>query len=185
MKKAIVRFGSLYVFNVVVLLLIGLLLPNVRVGWNALWASVVLTLGALLLKPVLMRAFRRVAAKSAGSRTRVGEKVVQYALVFVVELIIWMLTVWFSGVDVRGWFWGYILPPVILLIGWMIYDVIDDRVEARAGEVYERVSGGRAARGAGGAPGRGTAPEAPAATAGRQELKDGLTPEQRKLLDEL
>ena len=42
MKKWIVRFGSLLVFNVAVLLVIGWLTPA-KVGWSAIWAGVVLT----------------------------------------------------------------------------------------------------------------------------------------------
>ena len=30
-----------------------------------------------------------------------------------------------SGVNVGGWFWGYALPPLILLIGWV--DLRGDR----------------------------------------------------------
>ena len=70
MKNGIVRFAALYVFNVVVLLLIGLLLPGVSVGLNALWASVILTLAALFVKPLLSGAFRKSAAKSAADRTK-------------------------------------------------------------------------------------------------------------------
>jgi len=173
MKKQIVRFLSLYVFNAAVLLLIGLLMSSVRVGWHALWASVVLTLATLALKPVLLRIFRGAAARSAPTRTKVGEKTVQYALVLVVELIVWTLTVWSSGVSVSGWFWGYLLPPVYLLIAWVIYDQVDDRIESKTGEVYDtvhaKVRGGRVA----------DAPAAPPAS------DDGLTPEQRRMLDEL
>lgn len=180
MKNAIVRFASLYVFNLVVLLAIGLVLPPVRVGLHALWAAVILTLAALLLKPALSGAFRRWAAGSSAERTRVGEKVVQYVLVYLVELIIWMLTVWFSGVSVRGFFWGYVIPPLILLIGWVIYDRLDDRMQARAGDLYDgmrtKVRGG---------PAPSEAPETPQTRAGRAELDDGLTAEQRRMLDEL
>ncbi|RZI96103.1 MAG: hypothetical protein EOO67_01180 [Microbacterium sp.] len=182
MKSWIVRFVSLYVFNVAVLLLIGALLTSVRVGWAALWASVVLTAATIWLKPVITRMFAGATKKSASQRTAVGEKVVQYASVFVVELIVWMLVVVFSGVDVRGWFWGYLLPPLFLLIAWMIYDVVDDRIEARAGSLYDR------ARNRGGAPAAGvTTAEAapPVSRDARQEASDGLTPEQRRMLDEL
>ena len=41
MKKWIVRFASLLVFNIVVLLVIGFLTPA-RVGWSALWAGIVM-----------------------------------------------------------------------------------------------------------------------------------------------
>lgn len=182
MKNGIVRFAALYVFNVVVLLLIGLLFPNVSVGLHALWAAVVLTLAALFVKPVLGGLFRRSTAKGSANRSRAGEKAVQYALVYVVELIVWVLTVWLSGVTVTGFFWGYVLPPLFLLIGWMIYDQVDDRLRAKAGQLYDsvqaRVSGGSG-------PSSAAAPDSPAAAAGRDELKDGLTPEQRRLLDGL
>lgn len=188
MKNWIVRAVSLYVFNVVVLLLIGLLMSSVSVGWNALWAAVILTLATLALKPTLLRMFRGAASKSAQTRTKVGEKIVQYVLVFIVELIVWVLTVWLSGVDVRGWFWGYVLPPLYLLIAWVIYDLVDDRIEARAGAVFDtvqsKVKGGRASTPSGSdAAASGT--QSRATGAARDELNDGLTPEQRRMLDEL
>lgn len=184
MKKWAVRAVSLYVFNVVVLLLIGWLMSSVSVGWNALWAAVILTLATLALKPTLLKVFRGAAAKSTQTRTKVGEKVVQYVLVFVVELIVWVLTVLLSGVNVHGWFWGYVLPPVYLLIAWVIYDVIDDRVEAKAGAVFDsvqsKVKGGRVSSA------DASAPAASSQTAAaREELKDGLTPEQRRMLNDL
>lgn len=190
MKNGIIRFASLYVFNVAVLLLIGLFLPSVRVGFHALWAAVILTLAALFIKPTLTRLFRRSAAKSAAERTGFGEKVVQYMLVYAVEIVIWVLTVWFSAVSVRGFLWGYLLPPLLLLLGWVVYDQVDDALRKKTGEVYDSVQArlrGRSSASAAPAPSdaRGAAPESPATRAGRSELDDGLTPEQRRLLDEL
>ena len=184
MKNGIVRFAALYVFNVAALLLIGLLQPGVSVGLTALWASVVLTLAALFVKPLLAGAFRRSAAKSAAERTKTGEKIVQYVLVYLVELIIWVLTVWLSGVRASG-FWAFVLPPLALLFGWMIYDQIDDRLRAKAGEIYEsvqaRMKGGTKTAPSAAAP----VPETPETRAARDELGDGLTAEQRRMLDEL
>ncbi|UGS28230.1 hypothetical protein K8F61_08765 [Microbacterium resistens] len=191
MRKWVVRIASLYVFTVVVLLVIGWLMPTVSVGWHALWAGVVLTAAALAVKPLLTRVFRNAAARSSRTRSRAGEKAVQYALVFAVELVVWILTVWFSGVHVRGWFWGYVLPPLILLIAWVVYDAIDDRVEAKAGELYD-AAGARLGRGGMSGPQANAPAQAPpsaadhaARTQGRAELDDGLTPEQRRMLDEL
>lgn len=146
MKSWVVRFLSLYVFNVVVLLLIGLLLPSVRVGWAALWAGVILTAATIWLKPLVTRLFTGAAKKSASQRTFVGEKLVQYGIVFVVELIVWILVVVFSGIDVRGWFWGWVIPPILLLLAWVVYDLVDDRIEARTGSLYDRATGGGGAR---------------------------------------
>ena len=188
MKNWVIRAVSLYVFNVVVLLLIGLLMSSVSVGWNALWAAVILTLATLALKPALLRMFRGAASKSAQTRTKVGEKVVQYVLVFVVELIVWVLTVWLSGVDVRGWFWGYVLPPLYLLLAWVVYDLIDDRIEARTGAVFDtvqsKVRGGKDST-TGRADATATGPQTNATAAAREELDNGLTPEQRRMLDGL
>jgi hypothetical protein len=183
MKNAIVRFVALYVFTAAVLLAIGVLLPGVRVGLHALWAAVILTLAALFVKPLLSGAFRRAAAKSATERTKLGEKTVQYALVYLVELIIWVATVMFSGVSARG-FWGYALPPLILLVGWIVYDRVDDVIHRKTGEVYDAVQSRVTGRTA--ATTTHPAPDSSATTEGRRELKDdGLTAEQRRMLDEL
>ena len=184
MRKWIVRFVTLLVFNIVVLLLIGFLTPA-RVGWAALWAGIVMTALVLWVKPLIHRWFQSMAAKSAGQRTRAGEAVVQFLLVLAIAFIVWILTVVFSRVSVGGGvfglFFGYIVPPVIIAIGWAVYAAIDDRVEARAGALYDRATGNRATEGS------STAPAVPSASgaAGRRELKDGLTDEQRRMLDEL
>lgn len=178
------RFASLYIFDLVVLLLIGWLTPGVSVGWAAFWAAVILTAATIWLKPLIRRWFRGMAAKSQNRRTKIGEKLVQYGLVFVVALIVWVLVVVLTRVNVSGWFWGYVLPPVALLIAWAIYDLIDDRIESRAGALYDsattRVRGGQSTVDA-----VAQAPDSPAPSAGRRELKDGLTDEQRRMLDEL
>lgn len=179
MKTWVVRFASLYAFNVVVLLLIGLLSPAVAVGWSALWASIVLTAATIWLKPLITKGFAGAARSSASQRTAAGEKLVQYGIVFVVELIIWVLVVMFSGVNVRGFFWGWVIPPIFLLIAWIVYDRVDDAIEAKTGSLYDRATGGIR--------GSQPAPAAPSAATrdGAAELKDGLTAEQRKMLDDL
>ncbi|KJL26988.1 hypothetical protein RL72_00727 [Microbacterium azadirachtae] len=173
MKNLIVRFASLYVFDVVVLLVIGWLTPA-RVGLHALWAAVILTLAALFLKPLL--------TKAATSLSASGTKFVQYLAVFAVELVVWILTVWLSGVT-AGNVWGWILPPVILLIGWVVYDQVDDALSRKAGELYDaagaRISGSRSGSRDAGAASTASTSEA------RTELDDGLTPEQRRMFDEL
>lgn len=182
MKTWIVRFASLYAFNLVVLLLIGLLLPSVSVGWAALWSSVLLTAATIWLKPLISKLFTGAANKSAGQRTAAGETLVQYGIVFVVDLLIWIFVVIFSGVRVGGFFWGWVIPPIVLLIAWIIYDRVDDRIQATAGDLYDKAEAGiRGTR-------RSTATTgaAPAVDpAVRQELNDGLTPEQRRMLDDL
>lgn len=181
MRKWIVKFGSLLVFNVVVLLVIGWLTPA-RVGWSALWAGIVLTAATIWIKPLITQWFRSRAARSASQRTKAGEKVVQFFLVLLVALIVWILTVLLSGVTVTGFLWGYVLPPVFLLIAWAIYDAIDDRVETHADALYAKATGTEPVAKADAAASVSPSTDTRAA---RRELQDGLTDEQRKMLDDL
>ena len=142
MKKWIVRFGALYVFNLVVLLVIVLIAPGVDVGWGLLWAAVVLTLASLWVKPLITKAFANRAAKSSGQRGKNTQTLVRWGTVYVVELIVWVIVVLFSSVTVDNWFWGYLLPPIIFLIGWAIYAAIEDRVEAKADALYDQAHAG-------------------------------------------
>lgn len=184
MKKWVARFFSLLVFNIVVLLVVGWLTPA-RVGWAALWAGIVLTALSIWIKPLVEKWFRSMAAKSANQRTKAGEMLVEALLAFAVALLVWIVTVVFTGVSVGGGlfgaFWGWVLPPVILLIGWAVYAAIDDRIETHAGALYDRATGARAGT-VDAAPPAAPSPEA---AAGRRERNDGLTDEQRRMLDEL
>ena len=65
MKKWVVRFLSLLVFDVVVLLVIGWLTPA-RVGWSALWAGVILTALTIWIKPLIHGMFQSMAAEVGG-----------------------------------------------------------------------------------------------------------------------
>ena len=184
MKKWVVRFLSLLVFNIVVLLIVGWLTPA-RVGWAALWAGIVMTALVIWIKPLVEKWFRSMAAKSANQRTKAGEKLVEFLLAFAVAFLVWIVTVVFTGVSIGGGifgaFWGWVIPPVILLIGWAIYGAIDDKVETHAGTLYDKATGSKAAGTDAAAP----PIPSPEASAARRERNDGLTDEQRRMLDEL
>ena len=189
MRSWIVRFVSLYVFDVVVLLLIGALTPGVRVGWSALWAGVILAAATLWLKPLVHRWFLSLAARSASRRSRFSEKLVQYLLVLAVAAIIWVLLVVFTGVAVGGFFflWGWVSPPLFLTLAWAVYDLVDDRIEARTGALYDRARGGARSTESGSATAPPIPPAPGAGSAGTSPARrdDGLTAEQRRLFDEL
>lgn len=183
MKTWIVKIASLYVFDVLVLLVIGAVLPKVQIGWAALWGGVILTAATLWVKPAIGSLFRRVAANRGRSLSTAARKVVEYAIVFVVALVVWALVVLLTNVSVQGLVWAWIVPPLLLLVAWAIYDAIDDALHKRAGAVYDRAAAGI---------GRDREPAEPvdprrqsAVDAGRREMADGLTDEQRKLLDDL
>ena len=133
----LIRFVTLYVFDVAVLLVIGLILPQVSVGWSALWAAVVLALATTWVKPALRRWLGSRAERSSRDLTRTGAKLVQGVVVLLVAAIVWVLVVVLSGVTVAGLLWGWVVPPLLLVIAWLIYDAIDDRLEAQAGRLWD------------------------------------------------
>lgn len=185
MKTWIVRFVALYVFNVIVLLLIGALLPSVRVGWSALWASVILTIATLWVTPAVRRVLDRATGETRRRVPRASAKAIEYATTFVVALIVWLLVTFLSGVSARG-FIGFVVPPLALLLAWIVYDVVDDRFERTTGDLVDRATGGRLSPGGTASPSTATDTVAGAARdLGSREIADGLTPEQRRMLDEL
>jgi hypothetical protein len=157
---------------------------------------VILTAATIWLKPLIHRWFRSMAARSASRRSKITEKLVQYLLVLAVAAIIWILVVNITAVYVYGFFslWGWVAPPVALTIAWAVYDLVDDRVEARAGALYDRATT-RSARTGDAEPGAASIPPAPAgypgastgggAAASRPRPDDGLTDEQRRMFDQL
>lgn len=190
MRTWIVRFVALYAFNVIVLLLIGALFPSVRVGFAALWASILLTAATLWIKPAARRLIDRWTQGVRSTATATLQKVLEYATAFVVALAMWFIVVALSSVTARG-LWGYVLPALALLVAWVIYDLVDDRFEKTTADLIDRGT----ARGtpaptptSGSAPTGSTSPappRTPASDSGRRELNDGLTDEQRRMFDEL
>lgn len=178
MKKWIVRFVSMLVYNVIVLLLIGVVTPA-RVGWTALWAGIVMTVLVIWVKPLMTRWFRSMA-KSAVHLTKAGQKLVEFILAFAIAFIVWTGTVLLSSVRVVGW-WGWVLPPVLLLVGWAVYAALDDRIEAKTASLYDRAEEGIRGRRSSS---EDTLPAGEPAP-GTRDRYDGLTAEQRRMLDDL
>jgi uncharacterized membrane protein YvlD (DUF360 family) len=138
MKRWVVRVGTAFVFNVVVLLVILWLVPAVDGAWSVLWSSLVFTVATLFLKPFFHRVFLEQGEKLRDSSAGwLKGKVLTYLVSFVVALVIWILTVIFSGINVHGVFWGWVAPALIVLVGWIVYDQLDDVLEGKAGELYD------------------------------------------------
>lgn len=138
MRAWLIRFLGLYLFDLLVLVVLGWLVPNVQVGFAALWAAFILALVTMWVKPLVHAIVSKMASRPAGTRSKLAEKLVQYLIVFVVALVVWAIVVAFTGVAVQGWFWGWVIPPVALLIAWAIYDVTDDSIDRRMTSAFSR-----------------------------------------------
>lgn len=143
----VIRLVTLTLFNVAVLALIVWLLPGVRgKTFGILWGAVLLTAATIWIKPALMSVARRQVGKGAAQRSAGTQRWFASLAVFVVAFVIWLLMIWLTDLRVVGWFWGYLLPPIALLIAWWLYDVVDDQLEKTVGNAYDSASGAIAAK---------------------------------------
>lgn len=134
----VVRFGTLLVFNLLVLLIIVLFMRSVHGRpLGLLWAALVLTVATLWIKPALMRFARNRADGASANRDRAGQRFFAYLAVFAVAFVIWIGMILVTDVRVTGWFWGYLVPPLALLVAWFVYDLVDERLEEQSGRVYD------------------------------------------------
>lgn len=139
MRKWVIRLGALYVFDYIVIVVMGMAMPRVDVGpIKALWAALLLAVGTIWIKPLVRSLFDKLARDDTGQRSRFVGWLVRSVVVFGVAFVIWYLVVWLSAIDVEGYVWGYVWPPVVLLVEWWLYDAISDRFEAQAAKVYDK-----------------------------------------------
>lgn len=129
-RSWVVKTIALLLFNIVAVLVIVLLpgAAGVSIG-TVLWGAIVLTVLSLFIKPLLHRWLSDNAGQVSLSR-KLSSKALSYVILYLVALIIWFLLVIFSGVQITNFFTTLIVPPLVLLAAWFIYDLVDDRLEA-------------------------------------------------------
>lgn len=129
-RSWVVKTIALLLFNIVAVLVIVLLpgAAGVSIG-TVLWGAIVLTVLSLFIKPLLHRWLLDNAGQVSLSR-KLSSKVLSYVILYLVALIIWFLLVIFSGVQITNFLTTLIVPPLVLLAAWFIYDLVDDRLEA-------------------------------------------------------
>lgn len=131
MRRWIVRLIALYLFDLIVLVLIGLITTRVQVPFPAvLWAALILAFATMWVKPAVHGALRSLV-KREGDRTRskFAEFVVQAVIVYAVALAVWVVVVWLTNVRTEGFLSAYLLPPIALLLAWGAYSLISGAVE--------------------------------------------------------
>jgi len=129
-RSWVVKTIALLLFNIVAVLVIVLrpAAAGASIG-TVLWGAIVLTVLSLFIKPLLHRWLLDNAGQVSLSR-KLSSKVLSYVILYLVALIIWFLLVIFSGVQITNFLTTLIVPPLVLLAAWFIYDLVDDRLEA-------------------------------------------------------
>lgn len=126
----VIRVLALLIFNVGAMLVILVLPGSQGLGFgNVLWGAIVLTLLSLFIKPALTKWFSD-AAGNLSLGARLGAKAVSYLVLYLVALAIWVLIVLFSPIGFGGGLSAIIVPPLLLLLAWFVYDLVDDALEA-------------------------------------------------------
>ncbi|HCX84339.1 MAG TPA: hypothetical protein DHV14_04200 [Micrococcales bacterium] len=137
-KRWVVRLVALTLFNIAVVLAIVLIVPQVTGGLLAMiGAGIVLALATVWIRPALSRYATRKAQAGAPRRSPGTQRLVAALAVFLVAAVIWVLTVLLTDIDVHGWFWGYVVPPLVLLVAWWIYAQVVDSLEAKVASAYD------------------------------------------------
>ncbi|WP_223693568.1 phage holin family protein [Leifsonia poae] len=140
MRKWVLLVGVAFVINLILLLVVVLLLPQVKGGIGVLWAAIVLTAATVLIKPALTTFLTNRGTRLQSRASWLRGKTLTYLVDLVVTFAVFWIAVVFSSVRITsfwGWFWG----TLILWAGFIVYDLFEDRIRKRAGDLYDRATG--------------------------------------------
>lgn len=136
MRAWAIRIGIALVFNAITLWAASVL-PGIRLGGGFLWAVVVFTAATILIKPGISGLIAR-GGTSLQSRSRRAGKLLTAAAGLLATLGILILTGIFSnGFQING-IVGWAAATVVIWLASLIYNFVDDGLEARATALIER-----------------------------------------------
>ncbi|WAH96698.1 hypothetical protein [Arthrobacter sp. MMS18-M83] len=129
MRAWVIRIGIALVFNAITFWAASIL-PGVRLGGGFLWAVVVFTAATLLIKPG-MTALIAIGGASLLSRSRRSGKLLSAAAGLLATLGILIVTsIFSSGFQING-IAGWVAATVVIWLASLIYNFVDDGLEAR------------------------------------------------------
>lgn len=131
MKSLAVRIAIALVFNAITLW-VASVLPGVRPGAGFLWAVVVFTAATLVVKPLMTGLLRRRWEGRSHRNTWLASKAATSCAGLLATWAILMVTTIFSnGFRISGLI-GWVAATVVIWLASLIYDFVDDGLEARA-----------------------------------------------------
>ncbi|MFJ4207384.1 hypothetical protein ACIPY2_02825 [Paenarthrobacter sp. NPDC089675] len=140
MKSLAVRIAIALVFNAITLW-VASVLPGVRLGAGFPWAVVVFTAATLLVKPLITWLLRRRRDGRPHRNTWLAGKAATSCAGLVATWAILMVTGIFSnGFRISGLV-GWVAATVVIWLASLIYDFVDDGLEARAHEFLGGTAG--------------------------------------------
>jgi len=142
MKAWAIRTAIAFVFNAITLWAAAIL-PGIRLGNGFLWVVLLFTAASLLLRGTASGVFRRLderrrleARQEADGGLPGRSKAVRKVLVGAVGLalsfgVLWLTTAFAGGFTISGPI-GWILAAVVVWLGSIIFDAVDDGLENKA-----------------------------------------------------
>ncbi|WP_426996118.1 hypothetical protein [Pseudarthrobacter sp. N5] len=139
MKVWAIRIGIALIFNAITLW-VASVLPGIRLGGGFLGAVAIFTAATLLIKP-LITSFLTRRGEGLGSRaTWLRGKALTVIVGLLATLGILMLTgIFSSGFNISG-LTGWVLATVVIWAASLVYDFVDDGLEARARKLIDGIS---------------------------------------------
>lgn len=136
-RNWVIRLVSLYIFSFVAFLLLGFINSSFSNGFfHLFWSALIFTLATVFVKPIVSSFAQKTAEGLKQGKTSTAARVIEYVAVFAVALVIWLILSVLGAAQNPHWF-SWILSPVLLLVAWAIYDVVDEKIEAQVAKGYD------------------------------------------------
>ncbi|WP_347107727.1 hypothetical protein AAHB33_12045 [Paenarthrobacter sp. S56] len=131
MKSLAVRIAIALVFNAITLW-VASVLPGVRLGAGFLWAVVVFTAATLLVKPAVLGLLHGHLTTRRDRSSWLRGKAATLSAGLLTTLAVLVITSLFSNAFRITGVFGWVAATVVIWLASLIYDFVDDGLEARA-----------------------------------------------------
>lgn len=134
MKLWLIRIGIAFVFNAITLWAASIL-PGVRVGQGFWWAVLVFTAATVLVRRLVGKILGRPGSNQPSRAAAFGSRAVEAGAGLISTLVILLATSMFSdGFRISGPV-GWIIVTVVIWAASLVYDFVDDGLEAKAAQL--------------------------------------------------
>jgi hypothetical protein len=144
MRAWAIRIGIAFAFNAITFWAASVL-PGVRLGGGFLWAVAVFTVATILIKPGMAALIARGGTSLQSRSSRGGKLLVAAAGLLATFGILLLTSIFSSGFQING-IVGWTSATVVIWMASLIYNFVDDGLEAGATALIERAGARRRQR---------------------------------------
>jgi uncharacterized membrane protein YvlD (DUF360 family) len=145
MKTWGIRIGLALVANIITLW-IASIIPGFHINNFGAFviAAIIFTLATLFVKPIIVKFLTNQAGKySSRSKYLAGKSLTYIVGIVATGVIVWLTWLISRGIGFNVF--GFIIGTIIIWAASLVYDIVDDRLEARVGAIVDDVADKRKA----------------------------------------